>query len=333
MAKKKKEPNPMDLATLDLARAILLGDEAAAAAALAAGGRVDAFWLDGKTKLSKLAEEQGLSKIVKEMNRLATPEVSRRIPSFKEARDWWSQDFINFALSRAHNIEATSILLGGGYGSDLPPFATANAALRFVVNAKRRLEDAFCGPARNGQGVRFFIRYGADWVITSEREKRKTGFQISFTVDSGEWELVELYREACKGGVNLDPSDPSLWLQKDWEGQALAYAWINSKGPHSFDKYIKMLRKGGSPFAYNGAAKEPKPLYRLCDFTDAQFAYLDRLREEVGPKPGWHVRIVPLLTDDAVKAGLQAAELGISTPLPSKGSRKKSAREPRRSTL
>lgn len=310
----KNQPSTADLATLDLARAVATDDYAAAVAALKAGAVPVAYWIDGKTTLAELAELLGRSKIAKAIEPAATPDAMRRVPDYYDDREWWTEGFIKFAMARGFNIAGYNIRVGGGYGRKMPAFGSATAAIRFVAGAERPIDNASCKDAEGGAKSEFRIAYGPDWTLSKKgREKRKPGFWIIFEVDMLGWDLFEKYQAAQKDGtwhVDPDGRDPSMWNQKHWEGEAIARHWIEGKASRSFDNYIAMLRKGGSPFILDRDRKHL--LYRYCEMSSAQFAFLDRLRSTVGPEIGWHVRIIPLLTQDAVRSGVEAEELARS---------------------
>ena len=318
--KKKILASASELATLDLARAIALGDDAAAIAALGAGANPLGVWVEGGSKLSAVAEKRGMSKIAKAIEKAAAPDNAKRIPSYKESPGWWERKFMSFAAARGRDFERWSILQAGGLGTETAGFSTAEQAARFIETTSRRVDDAWTSPGRAPGSTKFVLFFGPSW----NKGKRLTGFRITFEVDRDGWELYEHYKMAARtgGGFYPDPEDPTLAKQKDWEGESIAFLWWRGKGLHKFGNYIAMLRKGGSPFALDGSSGENRFLYHMCKYGGAQKAFLDRMRLDVGPEPGWHLRIRPWLEEAKIQAELERLELEEAMPKPDPKKRK-----------
>jgi hypothetical protein len=215
----------------------------------------------------------------------------------------WSRSFVEFVAMRGYEfIGSTSPLAGGG--TDLKGLSTAKAAVRLIANKWQRLEDATCHDSDDGKSSAWRLRFDADW----NGDRRIVGFWVGFKVDALGWELLERFETATALGWP-DPSDPLAWSQKDWEGRLMAYDLPFGYG---VDPLIKFLRKGGNPFTEFG--EKGNPLGHEGEAGPDAKPFLDALREAIGPREGWHVRIAPLLTDAGIEALRAKVEMKLSIP-------------------
>lgn len=122
-----------------------------------------------------------------------------------------------------------------------------------------------------------------------------------------------MFDELGKSGKRVgwpDLADPLTCGQKDWEGALVARDLLSNK--YGIDLLIKSLRKGASPFAEIGWEEK---LIGEDGYGDSESkAFLEELREALGPREGWHCRIAPLLTNEGVAALREKAALKLSTP-------------------
>ena len=80
------------------------------------------------------------------------------------------------------------------------------------------------------------------------------------------------------------------------------------------DRLIACLRVGGNPFAKLGDELLGHP-NRFHHGGNAETkVFMDALREAVGPREGWPLRIAPFLTDVGIHNLKTKIELGSSTP-------------------
>lgn len=312
MAKKKAKPEDAKvLATLALAKSIVEDDVKSASEALKAGADIHAFWIDGRTRLRELVLGRHPQYIrgyaSAAMADLFAPTSLKTVPPRKTDRAFWSEEFVRFVAMRGHHFDGNTISQGKQVGARIKYIPTANAAVRRIVSKWSLLEDAMCTDAIDGKSSKWRLLFDADWI----GDRRIVGFRIDFTVDASGWEIVEMFEAAKAAGTLEDPpslEDPLILGQKEWEGQNIADETLDhSRG--DVDDMIACMRKGGSPFfKFQGA------LIGHLGGTPEAGAFMDAVREAVGPGPGWHVRIAPLLTKSGIQTLREKAALKLESP-------------------
>ncbi len=311
----KRKPSPEDakaLATLALAKSILERDTVSARAALMAGADPEAFWIDGHTRLRELASKGwrwGTSGS-DAMNALFTAESLKTLPPMKTDRARWSQSFVEFVAKRGYGFGGSTNPLSGKGGSEVRGLTTVKAGVRLISNKWRLIENATCADIDQKRASNWCLWFGPHW----DGDRRRVGFCVDFRVDALVWELVEMFEEAKKTGtthVKLDPADPVSIRQKDWEGSEITWKIVDDK--FDLEDLIACLRKGGSPFLEISGELFGGPASGFRGTPEAE-AFLDVLREAIGDREGWHLRIAPLLTDSGVSALREKASLKISVP-------------------
>lgn len=304
---KKNTANEMELATLALAKALVEGDRTAAHAALSSGAYPEAFWIDGRTTLRQLAKTRGPASISKAIEKLFSPETLRKLLPMTDDPARWSQSFVEFVAMRGYDFQGKTNTLSRLGGSPIRPVNTAKAGVRLIKNKWKLIESASCRMGRESNGSKFDLLFGAQW----NGDRRIVGFSLSFQVDAPGWDLVEMFDEAVKSGRQFDwpdPSDAMLNNQKSREGEEISDQLL-CRGYKGLDDIIGCLRKGGSPFF-----KWDGKFLGEFDNNLEDKAFMDALRDAIGPQEGWHHRITPLLTKDGIAALKAKAALKLSTP-------------------
>lgn len=323
MAQKETKPEDLKtLATLTLAASIVKDDVKSASEALNAGADLDAFWIDGRTRLRELVlgrhPQYVRTYASVEMANLFAPQSLKTVPPRKTDHSFWTREFVRFVAMRGHSFDGNTILAGKQVGVRIKPILTAKAAVRRIDSKWSLLEDATCSDESEGKSSRWRLLFDSDWI----GDRRIVGFRIDFTVDARGWEVVEMFEAAKRAGAVGDlPSlgDPLVFRQKDWEGENIADETLDSNGG-DVDDMIACMRKGGSPFfKFQGAF-----IGHIGETPEAG-AFMDALRKAVGPGPGWHIRIAPLLTKNSMQALRDKSALKLATP--KSKSRKKSLKD------
>lgn len=319
MAKKNAQlEDGRTLATLALAKSIVDGDVTSAKEALDAGGDIDAFWIDGRRKLRELVVGRDPQYRSAAMAKLLASESLKAVPTMKEDRSLWSKEFVRFVAMRGHRFGGNTISQSRQVGVHIKRIPTSKAAIRRIESKWALLGDATCRDDSKGETSLWRLSFDADW----NRDRRIAGFRIDFTVDAPGCEVVAMFKAAVAAGeVEDQPNseDPLILRQKEWEGENIADETLDKVGG-DVDDMIACMRKGGSPFfEFQGA------LIGHCGETPEAGAFMDVLREAVGPGPGWHLRIAPLLTKNAMQSIRDKAALRLEVPKPAP--RRKSLKE------
>ena len=216
-------------------------------------------------------------------------------------------DFVEFVARRGYDFRGETNTLSRLGGSPIRPVNTAKAGVRLIENKWKLIEGASCAMRREGKGSQFNLLFGAQW----NGDRRIVGFSLSFQVDAAGWDLVEMFDEAAKSGRRFDwpdPSDAMVNSQKNWEGEEISNQ-LYCSAYEGLDDIIGCLCKGGSPFF----ERDGKSFGEFDDSFEAK-AFMDALRDAIGPQEGWHQRITPLLTKDGIAALKAKAALKLSTP-------------------
>lgn len=181
--------NPQEYATLFLARAIIEGDVKAAQAALDAKANPEAFWIDGKTTLTKLAKARGPAELAKLFN----PMAIGKLPNLRdgaEGKAIWTPAFVEFVVKRGYRFDRHTTPRGGGGGTDKGSFKDAKAAVRFINKTSHDLADATCN------GSTWVLYFDADW----RGDKRIVGFRIRFETTINGPDMLGLFLEEPDAG-------------------------------------------------------------------------------------------------------------------------------------
>lgn len=325
MAPPKSKVELAEYATLYLARAIAEGSLPMARAAVEAGADLNAFWIDGKTKLRDLASRRRLHSLDAYFKEVLSPEATRKLPEYKpqggEGADQrpWSRTFVEFAAKRGYLFLGKSILKGGIPGSDMPPFR-AKAALNLIESKWNLVKSV--RTYDEGEASSWSIEFDFDF----NADRRIPGIELRFKVDSPGWDLLRMFRDSDQTGAWPDDVDSLLDRQKVWDGNLIMDPLLEDSA-YSLDKVIAKLRRGGNPFyTWQGT--------KIGEFDEADERikpFMDRLRSLCGPELGFHRRIGALLTKSGVEALASGAELEASIPSPK--ARRKSLAEGRANVL
>ncbi|MGF6273890.1 hypothetical protein ABIB38_002268 [Massilia sp. UYP11] len=292
-----KKASAKELATLALAKSIVEGDAEAAMGALKAKADYDAFWIDGATRLRDLAKSRGARPVSLVIEEAARSRGLKALPPMAESPDRWSRALVEFVALRGYEFSGITTLLSGDPGTKLRGLDTAKAAAKLIGSKWGRIKNAKCEDARRGGASRWKLSFGPIW----QGERRVTGFEIQFSVDARVRQLVEKFHEAQANGAATDlPSltDPLLSKQKDWEASFIAGRYVGYV--FGIEEAIKCLCEGGNPFDKTYGSKSAE--FTWDDEGAEMKAFMELVRREVGPGPGWHARLAPFLTD----AGLDA---------------------------
>lgn len=300
MAQKSVKKNPREYATLYLARAIAEGSLPMVEAAIAAGADATAFWIDGRTRLCELGGKRKLAKIDAYFKKLLDPVATKILPSYHprgsstDDHGIWSQAFVEFVARLGYHFRSFTMLQNGASGSDLAPVRSAKSAVK-LTNSKWQLVTA----------VKVFDKgAGSTWLIDFDfnykGDRRIPASRLTFTVDASGWDLLTRFRESMNGSDWPDDLDPILDRQKEWEGDEIMDALLDS--PYSFDELIARLRRGGNPFYRWGG----KTIGEFDESDPRIKPFMERLRGVCGPELGFHRRIAPSLT----KKGLESLLAG-----------------------
>lgn len=311
----KKKASAKELATLALAKAIVEGDAEAARGALKANANYEAFWIDGSTLLRDLAKNRGASAVSQMIEEAARSRGLKGLPAMAESPGRWSRAFVEFVALRGYEFSGKTTLLSGDPGTKLRGLDTAKAAAKLIGSKWNRIENATCEDAGRGDASHWKLSFGPIW----QGERRVTGFEIRFSVDARARELVEKFHGAQANGDATNPpqlTDPLLSKQKDWEASFVAERHVGCG--HGVDGAISCLREGGNPFDKTYGSKRGE--FTWDDEGAEMNSFMALVRREIGPGPGWHVRLAPFLTDaglDSLKTKFDLesslAEMGAST--------------------
>ncbi|RNF30017.1 hypothetical protein NM04_14830 [Massilia aurea] len=309
-----KKASAKELATLALAKSIVEGDAEAAMGALKAKADYDAFWIDGATRLRDLAKSRGARSVSLVIEEAARSRGLKALPPMAESPDRWSRALVEFVALRGYEFSGMTTLLSGDPGTKLRGLDTAKAAAKLIGSKWNRIKNAKCEDARRGGASHWTLSFGPIW----QGERRVTGFEIQFSVDARVLQLVEKFHEAQGAGAAADPPslcDPLVSKQKDWEASFVAERHVGCG--HGVDGAISCLREGGNPFDKTYGSKRGE--FTWDDEGAEMKSFMALVRREVGPGPGWHVRLAPFLTDaglDSLKTKFDLesslAEMGAS---------------------
>jgi hypothetical protein len=309
-----KKASAKELATLALAKSIVEGDAEAAMGALKAKADYDAFWIDGATRLRDLAKSRGARSVSLVIEEAARSRGLKALPPMAESPDRWSRALVEFVALRGYEFSGMTTLLSGDPGTKLRGLDTAKAAAKLIGSKWDRIKNAKCEDARRGGASHWTLSFGPIW----QGERRVTGFEIQFLVDAQVLQLVEKFHEAQGNGAATDPpslSDPLVSKQKDWEASFIAERHVGCG--HGVDGAISCLREGGNPFDKTYGSKRGE--FTWDDEGAEMKSFMALVRREIGPGPGWHVRLAPFLTDaglDSLKTKFDLesslAEMGAS---------------------
>jgi hypothetical protein len=298
-----------DLATLALARSIAEGDAEATRAALKAKANYEAFWLDGATRLREFAKRRGVAAVSLLIEEAARAKGLKGLPPMIENASRWSRALVEFVARRGYEFSGWTRLQSGGFGTELRGLDTAKAAAKLIGLKWDRIENATCEDTKRGDESHWTLSFGPIW----QGAKRVTGFEIRFSVDAPVRQLLELFDSAkARGDATDSPllTDSLMTKQKDWEASMVAGRYIGYG--HGVDGAIKCLRDGGNPF---DKTFDPKGGEFTWDGESAEMkSFMELARREVGPGPGWHVRIAPYLTEGGIEALKTKFELEQATP-------------------
>lgn len=286
-----------ELATLALAKAIIEGDADTARAALKGNADYQSFWLDGATRLHELAKRRGADAVSQMIEEAARSRGLKGLPPMAESPDRWSRALVEFVALRGYEFSGMTTLLSGDAGTKLRGLDTAKAAVKLIGSKWGRVENAKCENARRGRLSHWTLSFGPIW----QGVRRVTGFEIQFSVDARVRQLVEKFHEAQGAGAAADPPslcDPLVSKQKDWEASFVAERHVGCG--HGVDGAISCLREGGNPFDKTYGSKRGE--FTWDDEGAEMKSFMALVRREVGPGPGWHVRLAPFLTDGGIDA-------------------------------
>jgi hypothetical protein len=306
----KRAKDTTDLSTLALAKAIVEGNASEAQVAIDAGADLQAYWLDGTTTLRELALERGVSVGAKSKSK--NPQINRRSPKADSVEDFadWDAQALVFVVQRGYAFEGeTNPLSRSQLGSPIRQIHSAKAALRLLQKKGKYIERVSGGAVHsNDKQSEFTVDFGAQW----NGDRRIVGFTLKFKVDAPNEDLWAAFKAAKREGRHFDPPHPAeavLNAQMDWEGRVLAREFAYS-GCTNLDDTIKCLRKGGNPFF-------EEEDFKLGDGgSEEDAAFMNALREELGPLPGWHRRISEFLTPKGIEAIKAKAVLAMAAPKP-----------------
>jgi len=110
-----------------------------------------------------------------------------------------------------------------------------------------------------------------------------------------------MFESAKAQGNATDPPDlsnPLLSKQKDWEASIVAEKYFDFG--RDVDGAIDCLREGGNPF--DKTFQTDNGQFTWDSEEDERKLFMAFVRREVGPGPGWHIRIAPLLTESGIEA-------------------------------
>lgn len=296
--------NPQEYATLFLARAIIEGDVNAVKAALDAKANPEAFWIDGKTTLTKLAKARGPAELAK----LFTPVAIGKLPNMKDRPDGpaiWTPVFVEFVVKRGYAFSRRTTPRSGDGGTDKGSFDNARTAVKFITSTRHDLVDATC------HGSTWTLYFDADW----RGDKRIVGFRIRLETAIDGPEMLKLFHEKQESGeARAWPADdaPEIQAQKEDEAQRLGHKLLYDYADPSFEEALAALRKGANPFARDYESEKSAP----CAYYEDKKALMliHEVRSAVGAGPGWRERIKPFLTKQGVEALMQRAELKAAIP-------------------
>lgn len=325
-----RKSNTKDYATLFLARGILEDDVKMVQAALKAGGSLYGSWIDGKTSLLDLPSELGAKKIAAFLADLLDPARNRSLPMYEpgsgdaEQKQYWSPEFVMFVARRGYEFVGKTILKDGYRGTDLPPFQSVRSALTKIKSNWRRIKrvSTYDASGKDSGTSLWRLVFGADW----KGDARIAGFELEFRVGAEGWDLFELYRDGdftTRHG-QPDPSDPMLDRQKVWEGLRIIDRLTDKT--FNLEDLASAIRKGGNPFW----RWEGKMLGEFSEPPEIR-AFLARIRELCEPEAGFHRRLAPYITKEAMRGLVSAAIL--EATIPGAASGKKTLAEGRADTL
>jgi len=309
-----------ELATLALAKSLAEGDPKAASAALKAGADAEAFWIDGRTRLSGLVGRFGTTAASKAMMNLFAPSSMMPLPSLKSEPSVWTQEFVEFAARRGYKFSGCTTPLAGGNGADLKGLESVKSGVNLISRKWfRGLLDASCKDSEDGKSSVWELRFDADW----SQDRRIVGFKLNFRVDGLGWALYKQFEAASPSGKIdwPDSASPYVGSQREWEGEHIVEKRLEWE-PYDVDMLVSCLRAGGNPFAMLNGSLLGNPGKRSGTFEYGSAetkAFMDALRDAIGQREGWHLRIKPLLTAAGVaalraKVALQSATPKAKTP-------------------
>jgi len=114
------------LATLALANAIVKDDVKSASEAIAAGANLNAFWIDGSTRLRELVLGRDPKYIrtygSAEMANLFSPQALKAVPSRSTNRSFWSHEFVRFVAMRGHHFDGSQFCKARDLAPGSSPF-------------------------------------------------------------------------------------------------------------------------------------------------------------------------------------------------------------------
>jgi hypothetical protein len=216
---------------------------------------------------------------------------------------------VEFVARRGYEFSGRTTPLSGDLGSKVRGLDTAEAAAKLIGSKWSRIQNAVCDDGEQGGASQWKLIFGPVW----HGERRVVGFDIRFAVDARVQELIAMFEDAKVNRSVSDPpalADPLLSKQKEWESSIVAGRYIDCN--YGVDEAIECLREGGNPFDTTYASKHVKFTW---DQENAEMkSFMDLVRREVGPGPGWHVRISPFLTDAGIEALRARLILESSTP-------------------
>ncbi len=241
------------------------------------------------------------------------PQSMKTLSTMKQDASLWTKSFVEFVARRGYEFDGRMKLQSGLDGREVAGLSSAKAAVK-MISAKwtQGLDDAVCVDAKDGKSSGWKLFFKSSWNL----DKRVPGFWIGFTVDARGRALVKEFETAKKKLTQDDwpPStSPYAVAQKDWEGELIVYRRFEDDAC-GMDRLIACLRAGGNPFAKLGDELLGHP-NRFHHGGNAETkVFMDALREAVGPREGWPLRIAPFLTDVGIHNLKTKIELGSSTP-------------------
>jgi len=286
-----------ELATLALAKSIIENDAEGARAALKKNANYEAFWLDGATQLRKLAQHRGAKAVSQAIDEAALSKGVKGLPALAEDPSRWSKSLVEFIAQRGYNFEGRTRLQSGSPGTNLRGLDTAQATAKLIVSKWDRIKDARCENVRRGSMSDWRLTFCPTW----SGSKRVAGFDIRFAVDACVRDLIAMFESAKAQGNATDPPDlsnPLLSKQKDWEASIVAEKYFDFG--RDVDGAIDCLREGGNPF--DKTFQTDNGQFTWDSEEDERKLFMAFVRREVGPGPGWHIRIAPLLTESGIEA-------------------------------